>query len=69
MSMSLYVKSTFSSPSENNVHKLLPFYNLVDYDIELLFESTKQRIKKLMTDHRLSDFIKEKALSDILNIH
>ena len=48
--------------------KEMPFYNLVDYDIELIFESQKQRIRKLMNDHRLTDFIKEQALSDVLNI-
>ena len=48
-----------------NLFDALPFKNLVNYDIELLFENSKTRIKKLMTDHRLVEYIKEQKLSNI----
>ena len=45
----------------------MPFWNLVDYNIELECESSKQRIIKLMDDNRLLKFLKEKKLSEILD--
>ena len=45
----------------------LPFKGLVSYDIEILFESSKKRIQRLMSDHRLTNFIKERRLSSILD--
>ena len=53
----------------NEVNDLdcLPFRGLVNYDIELNFESSKKRIQKLMEDHRLKNFILENKLSQILN--
>ena len=44
----------------------MPFSSLNDFNIELLFESSKKRIQKLMNDHRLIKFIKDQKLSRIL---
>ena len=53
--------------TDTNLLDALPFNNLVNYDIELLFENSKTRIQKLMTDHRLTEYIKEQKLSNMLN--
>ena len=50
-----------------SLDSILPFRDLVDYDVELNFESSKKRIQKLMDDHRLLSFIKENKLSQILD--
>ena len=46
----------------------LPFKNLVSYEIELLFETSRDRIHKLMTDHRLIEHIKENNLTRLFDI-
>ena len=53
--------------AQENLLDALPFKNLVDYDLELLFEDSKTRIQKLMTDHRLTEYIKEQKLSKLFN--
>ena len=45
----------------------MPFRNLVDYDMEIAFESAKIRIEKLMSDQGLLNFIKENKLAEIFN--
>ena len=56
----------FSSLNDE-ISNALPFHNLVDYDIETHFESSKRRIQELMSDHRLVKFLKEKKLSSLFN--
>ena len=53
--------------TNNSALDTLPFHGVVDYDIEIEFESSKSRIEKLMSDHGLLDFIKSNQLSEMLN--
>ena len=55
------------SSLNENPSEALPFKNIVDYDMQLLFENSKTRIQKLMTDHRVTNFLKENKLTSILN--
>ena len=50
-----------------NLFDALPFRNLSNYDVELLFETSKKRIQNLMSDHRLLNYIKEQNLSEVFN--
>ena len=46
----------------------LPFQNLVDYDLNIEFETSKHRIEKLMSDNGLKDFIRTNSMLNILDI-
>ena len=54
------------NPNNQNYLDYMPFRNLNNYEVEILFESCKRRIQKLMNDHSLIKFIKEQKLSKIL---
>ena len=57
----------YNNDDQQILLNVLPFKNLSNYDIELLFENSKIRIQKLMSDHRLITFLKEQKLSNIFN--
>ena len=54
------------NPNNQNYLDFMPFRNLNNYEVEILFESCKRRIQKLMNDHSLIKFIKEQKFSKIL---
>ena len=54
------------NPNNQNFLDYMPFRNLNNYEVEILFESCKRRIQKLMNDHSLIKFIKDQKLSKIL---
>ena len=45
----------------------LPFKDIVNFEVQLLFESSKKHIMTLMSDHKLTNFIKDHKLSQILD--
>ena len=55
------------SSSERTFSVEMPFHNVVDYDVEVDFESTKQRIQRMMDDNGLLNFIKQNHLNEVLN--
>ena len=68
MYISISVCSFLMSSETWKLFKVLPFYNITNYEIETLFESAAKRIKRLMNDHRLTEYIKNQRLSKILGI-
>ena len=50
-----------------SVSEEMPFHNIVDYDIEIEFETSKMRIEKLMEDNGLKEFIKKHTLSNFIS--
>ena len=56
------------SSNENEFITLMPFRDVVDFEIEEIFISNKRRIKQLMNDHKIFDHIKEHRLSKLLDL-
>ena len=46
----------------------LPFHNQTNYDIEINFQSAKRRIKELMSNNGLLDFIKENNINELCDL-
>ena len=51
----------------NNYLSVMPFRDIVNYDIQEMFTSSKDRIQQLMNDRGLMEYIKRNNLSKIID--